>query len=283
MNARQLVSEGAVRLTAAGVSEAVVKMEWWASESLGITRENLDTFFPNEAQRDRIEKGIGRLEKHEPLQYVIGHAPFLNLKLATDRRALIPRPETEELVMRVMSCWPLWSRRDLLIADVGTGTGCIAIAIASRYPSARLMAIDASESALSLARENAERARVTNLISFRCGDLLSGVAANSLDAIVSNPPYIARDVLAGLDDSVREFEPVSALDGGADGLEILRRLIVQAFTALKVDGRLWLEIGDDQGAAVEGLMKNAGFRDVEIIRDMYGQNRFAEGIKCFPS
>jgi len=283
MNARQLVSEGAARLKAAGVSEAVIKMEWWTSESLGITRDNLDTFFPNEAQIARIESGICRLEKHEPLQYVIGHAPFLNLTLTTDRRALIPRPETEELVMRVVSCWALWARREIFIADVGTGTGCIAIAIASRYPAARVIAIDSSEQALSLARENAARTNVTSHISFRCGDLLSGVAANSLDAVVSNPPYIAGDVLAGLEVSVREFEPVSALDGGADGLEILRRIIVQAFTALKDDGRLWLEIGDEQGAAVKELMKNAGFRDVEIVRDMYGQNRFAEGIKCFPS
>jgi len=282
MNARQLVSEGAARLETAGISEAVVKMEWWVSESLGINREHLDSFFPDDEQRTAVESGITRLENHEPLQYVIGHAPFLDLRLITDSRALIPRPETEELVMRVLDCRPLWSRRDVHLADVGTGTGCIAISIASRHPDARVIAIDSSEPALSLARENAEQAGVSDHISFCCGDLLAGVPATSLDAIVSNPPYIMRDILAGLDASVRDFEPVSALDGGTDGLEILRRLIVQAFTALKDDGRLWLEIGDEQGAMVKGLMKNAGFQNVEIVRDMYGQNRFAEGIKCFP-
>jgi release factor glutamine methyltransferase len=199
--------------------------------------------------------------------------------LTTDARALVPRPETEELVMRVLRCAPLWSRREVAIADIGTGTGCIAIAIAAKKKFARVTAVDISRPALELARLNAEAAGVGDRIAFIEGDLFSAITPGSLDAVVSNPPYIARDVIATLDESVRRYEPLTALDGGVDGLHVIRPLIVQAFTALKNDGRVWLEIGDEQGGAVRGLMMSAGFRDVEIVRDMYGQVRFAEGIK----
>lgn len=283
MNARDMVNEGAGRLAAAGVAEAGIKMEWWASEALGIGRDGLDATFPDDAQRQAVEQGVIRLERHEPLQYVIGHTPFLDCRLITDPRALIPRPETEELAMRVLGCRPLWSRRNVRIADVGTGSGCLAIALAVRHAEANVIATDISEAALELARENARRNGVGDRIEFLHGDLLAGLPVACLDAVVSNPPYIARGVLAGLEPTVRDFEPVSALDGGSDGLEIIRRLVVQAFTALKDGGRLWLEIGDEQGSDVDGLMKEAGFQDVHIVRDMYGKNRFAEGIACFQS
>lgn len=279
MNARQLVDAGTTRLEAAGVAEAKTKAEWWISESLGISRDALDSIFPDGSQTDQIECGLQRLERHEPLQHVIGNTPFLDLSLATDARALVPRPETEELVMRVLGCAALWSRREVTLADVGTGTGCIAIAIASKRTAARVTAIDISSKALELARHNAVTAGVGDRIQFIEGDLLSGITPTSLDVVVSNPPYIARQTLASLDESVRNFEPTLALDGGTDGLDIIRRLILQAFTSLKNDGRIWLEIGDDQGDAVRDLLIAAGFQNVEINRDMYGQVRFAEAIK----
>jgi len=280
MSARQLVMDGTVRLEAAGVPEAKIKMEWWVGEALGIRREELDTTFPAGDDYVRVEKGIDRLARHEPLQHVIGHTPFLDLTLTTDARALVPRPETEELVMRVLGCRALWSRGAITVADVGTGSGCIAIAVASKRPTARVLAIDSDAGALALARTNAESAGVAVQIEFIQGDLLTGIPPQSLDAVVSNPPYIATSVLATLEDSVRRYEPMTALDGGPDGLDVLRRLAVQAFTALNVDGRIWLEIGDEQGDPVHELLVQAGFREVEINRDMYGQTRFAEGIKC---
>lgn len=282
MNARHLLNEGIDRLTAAGIDEAAVKMEWWTCEALGVDRVQLDTCFPDDAQRTTVMNGVARLERHEPLQYVIGHTPFLQLSLLTDRRALIPRPETEELVMKVMSCRELAAMDEPAVADVGTGSGCIAVSLARGLPHAHILATDISPDALDLARANAARAGVSARIAFRNADLLDGVSAGALDAVVSNPPYIAHDVIAGLDETVRAFEPVAALDGGPDGLAIIRRLVDQAFTALREGGRLWLEIGDEQGARVESILSEAGFGGVAISRDMYGQTRFAEGVKCFP-
>ena len=283
MTARQWVDEGVARLEAAGVPEAMVKMEWWTAGVLGVRRGELDTTFPEASDLARIEEGVCRLERHEPLQYVMGHTPFLDLTLATDSRALIPRPETEELVMKVLGCDGFWSRGAVRVADVGCGSGCIAIAVAFRRPAARVIAIDHSADALSLARENAAAVGVAGRMEWRHGDLLAGIPDKSLDVVISNPPYIATKEIGELEDSVRRFEPIDALDGGADGLEVLRRLSVQAFTALKHDGRLWLEIGDEQGDAVGALLVQAGFSDVEISRDMYGQIRFASGIKCCQS
>jgi release factor glutamine methyltransferase len=279
MIARELIEEGLPRLEAAGVPEAHVKLEWFLADLLKVSREALEMLEVDPSMRVPFEAGVIRLERHEPLQYVMGHAPFLNFSVTTDPRALIPRPETEELAMRVMRCGALWSRGEVLIADVGTGTGCLAIAMAMKHPSARVFATDISPDALKLARSNAEMNNVREQIEFRLTNLLAGVKAGSLDAVVSNPPYIASGVVKTLDVSVRDYEPVSALDGGADGLEVIRALVPQAHAALNAGGRLFLEIGDEQGEAVRALLAAAGFSDVEISGDMYGNTRFAEAIK----
>lgn len=279
MRARELVEELLPRLEAAAVPEANVKLEWLVSDGLGVSREALDTVDVDVATRARVEAGVVRLERHEPLQYVLGHAPFLNFSLTTDARALIPRPETEELAMRVLRCGALWSRDPVRVADVGTGTGCLAIAMATHYPAARIVATDVSPKALQLARSNAERLDARERIEFRLTDLLEGIDAGSLDAVVSNPPYIATAVLRSLDRSILDFEPALALAGGADGLDVIRRLVPQAYAALGEGGWIFLEIGDEQGDAVRMVMEQEGFRLVEISRDMYGQIRFAGAVK----
>ncbi|HMO51169.1 MAG TPA: peptide chain release factor N(5)-glutamine methyltransferase [Kiritimatiellia bacterium] len=277
--AREIIEDGWRRLEAAGVAEPRIKMAWWVAEVLGVGREALPLAEVSGEAVLLIEAGIQRLLRHEPLQYVIGHAPFLNLSLRTDRRALIPRPETEELVMRVLASRPLWARPGVTLADVGTGSGCIALAIAAARPTARIIATDCSADALALARENAVANGLENRVHIVAGDLLEGMAPESLDAVVSNPPYIARPELAGLDPSVRDYEPPAALDGGEDGLVIIRKLVEQAFTALRNDGRLWMEIGDDQGDAVRDLLTRAGYREVSVAADLYGKTRFAEAQK----
>lgn len=279
MNAREAVEQGAARLVAAGVPEDRVKMEWWVAEVLGVKRDMLPYAAVDAVQSGRIEAGVRRMEQHEPLQYVIGHTPFLGLDLVTDARALIPRPETEELGARVLDCRDLWSRPTVRIADVGTGTGCLAIALAHHRVHAYVTAIDQSSAALDLARENARRNGVSARIAFVQGDLLDGIAPASLDAVVSNPPYVASAQIPLLEESVRRFEPLDALDGGPDGLDLVRKLAHQAFTVLVDGGRVWLEIGDEQGDAVRDLLSGAGFRHVQVNADLYGQIRFAEGMK----
>lgn len=271
--AADLVAEGAALLRAAGVDGADRAAAWWVAEFTQNDQTALDA-----ATSEKIRAGFLRLAEHEPLQYVIGHAPFLDLSLRTDARALAPRPETEELVTRVLADRDFWALPGREVADVGTGTGCIAIALASKVPSARIWAVDRSPDALALARENAARTGTTECITFVEGDLLASFAPASLDLIVSNPPYIAHPVIATLDETVRRYEPAIALDGGPDGLDIIRRLVDQSFTVLKKRGRVWLEIGDEQGDAVYAILSDAGFQQVTIHRDMYQHNRFAEAV-----
>ncbi len=279
MNGAELLAEGEAQLGAAGVDGAESAAGWWIAEVLGTDRDRLDTSPVTEDQARRIRDGFRRLAGHEPLQYVIGHAPFLDFTLRTDARALAPRPETEELVSRVLAGRDRWNVKGCSIADIGTGTGCIAIALARALPDARVWAVDRSEEALTLARENAGLNRVNDRVTFVCGDLLGSFAPASLDVVVSNPPYIAGDVIETLDETVRRYEPRLALDGGRDGLDVIRRLIDQAFTVLKNRGRLWLEIGEDQGDAVSDLLVAAGFNQTDVYRDMYQHIRFAEAVK----
>lgn len=273
MKAADVVAEGIAKLQAAGVDGAEQSVAWWVAEFEVGDQTDLDV-----ETEEKIRAGFRRLADHEPLQYVIGHAPFLDFSLRTDARALAPRPETEELVTRVLGDRTFWSRSNCAVADIGTGTGCIAIALARGQPTARIWAVDRSPDALNLARENAHQTGTSERITFVEGDLLASFSPASLDLVVSNPPYIARPVIATLDETVRRFEPAAALDGGVDGLEIIRRLVEQSFTVLKKHGRLWLEIGDEQGDAVRALLTSAGFQRVTIHRDMYQLNRFAEAV-----
>ena len=173
-----------------------------------------------------------------------------------------------------MDCTDLWKGRPR-IADVGTGTGCIVIVLAVARAEADYTAIDCSPDALALARENAKQLP----IQFIDGDLLAGIGDASLDAVVSNPPYIASAAIVKLDPWIRDHEPIGALDGGEAGTEILARLISDAARALKPGGRIFLEIGDDQAVAVRALLRGAGFHRVHVTKDMSGNDRIATGIK----
>jgi release factor glutamine methyltransferase len=164
-----------------------------------------------------------------------------------------------------------------MIADIGTGSGCVAVSLALGCPDARLVAVDISEKALELARENSTINKVSERIEFRHGDLLQGLGVAVLDAVVSNLPYISTGECAALPRHIRDFEPMSALDGGPDGLDLIRRLIVESRTALTVGGWIFIEIGFDQGPAVVGLLKDNGYVNVAIRPDLGGRDRVVFG------
>jgi release factor glutamine methyltransferase len=274
------LQEQALELERQGVPEARLNLEHLLAHHLGIPRLELrmrrdDPLLP--AVRVRVEADVARLAAGEPLQYILGETPFQGLMLKTDRRALIPRPETEWLADQVLGCSAVWDAPEPRVADVGTGTGCLALALARARPRSRVLAVDADPAALSLALENRARLGLEARVEMRLGDLLEGVSPESLDAVVSNPPYIPTTVCDALDRHVREFEPRLALDGGPDGLDVIRRLVKQAAVCLKPGGSLWLEIGFDQGPAVSGLLEAAGFVKVEIRRDWSGLDRLALG------
>ena len=169
-------------------------------------------------------------------------------------------------------------RGTMNVVDVGTGAGGLALAMARQWPTAQVTAIDLSAPALAVARWNAQRHGVADRIAFRLGDLLDGMSDGTADLVAANLPYVASSDIAGLSPEVRK-EPVRALDGGADGLDLVRRLIPQAVRVLRPGGRLFLEVGRGQTASVKQQMVRAGFAEVDVKRDFAGIERFLRGVR----
>lgn len=270
----------AARLAGAGVEEPEALADWLAAEILGLPRLDLDRQAAHsltEPEAQRLRLSLDRLARHEPLQYVLGVTPFYGLRLKTDARALIPRPETEELVEIVLKDPSVRAWRAPRIVDVGTGSGCIALALAVHRPDAAITGIDRSPEALALAAENAVALGLDGRVAWRQGDCLDGIPPGGVDLVVSNPPYIPRSECGVLAPHVRDYEPRPALDGGETGLDILAQLIGQAAALLPPGGMLYSEHGHDQGGAVAGLARRAGFSRVATIRDTAGHERF---VRC---
>jgi release factor glutamine methyltransferase len=218
--------------------------------------------------RDRLR----RRARREPLQYIDGTAAFRDLVLRVDRRVLIPRPETERLVQEVLD-WAA-GRAGLLAADVGTGSGAIALALATEGPFDRVDATDASADALAAARENHQFAAPHAPVHFHHGDLLRPVHGRRFHAVVSNPPYIGDEEAPALDAEVRDWEPGSALFAGHGGLDVIRRLVPQAAESLLPGGLLAMEIGAAQGAAVSRIIHETGaFGEPRVRPDLSGRDR----------
>jgi release factor glutamine methyltransferase len=274
-----LIRQFEVRLAAAGSGNAKRAVEELAAHVFGC--KPLEIYFKTITleQQAELEKLIVRTEQGEPIQYIIGHVDFRGLEIRCDRRALIPRPETELLVEVVLKS-KVQSLKSSHIADVGTGTGCIALALLSELPDAAVTGIDISPDALALARENAKRLGLSERFQPLENNLLDGFEEASLDVVVSNPPYILSDVCKTLDASVRDYEPKLALDGGTDGLDLIRKLVKQAALALKPGGGLFIEIGYDQGRAASKLLEDACFQQVKTIKDLAGLDRIVSGIRA---
>ena len=217
-----------------------------------------------------IERRLGG----EPIQYITGETEFYGLPFHVDRNVLIPRPETEHLVEKVISLAANFEKPR--IVDVGTGSGAIAIALAHKLPAAQLTAIDVSPTALTIARPNAKRNHVADRVRFLEGDLLAPVAGELFDFVVSNPPYVAENDRASLSVEVRDHEPAIALFAGS-GLEIYRRLIPAAHAVLISGGFLALEIGYGQDSAIAALLADSNFEQIEFTVDLQGIPRVASG------
>ena len=231
---------------------------------------------------EAMRRGMARLVKGEPIQYVLGEWDFRTLTLKCDRRALIPRPETEELVTRVLGYLNTETqrRRGGLIVDVGTGTGAIVLSLAKEFRGeAAFLGTDVSEDAIALAKENAVRCGLADRVKFAVADGLDDFdEPQCVDVIVSNPPYIETAVCETLDSRVKDFEPRLALDGGTSGLDFYERYLSDAVNLLKPGGAVFFEIGENQGEAVRQLMFDCGFDDIRIEKDYAGHDRYAMAV-----
>ena len=268
------------QLKAAGRDEAGAEAESLLAHALQCRR--LDVYLHGERrltsdQVAQLKNQAQCLQTNEPLQYVLGEVEFCGRIFNCDKRALIPRPETELLVELALDFSKAWKKKTPKVPDLGTGTGCIAITLALEQPHAKIFAVDISPDALALARDNAVRHGVAERIEFVQADLLVPFADRTLDLIVSNPPYVPTVEWEELPRHIRDFEPRSALDAGPDGLDVIRRMIVQAVEKLVSDGALALEIGENQGRRVRDLMRTAGFRNVTVHKDFAGWDRVVTG------
>ena len=216
--------------------------------------------------RDLVTKRGERI----PLQHLTGEQEFMGLDFHVNEHVLIPRQDTECLVERVL---PYVDGKRVL--DVCTGSGCIAIAIAKLGKPLIVHGVDISEEALAVARQNATELNAS--VELFAGDLMTKMDGQ-YDVIVSNPPYIPPSVIEGLMPEVRLHEPMLALDGGQDGLEFYRRIAGQAVTRLAPNGRLFLEIGCEQAAAVAEILQKQGYREVQVFQDLAGKDRIVQCI-----
>ncbi|HSY72659.1 MAG TPA: peptide chain release factor N(5)-glutamine methyltransferase [Alloacidobacterium sp.] len=222
-------------------------------------------------QTAQYESWLRRRALHEPIQYILGEQEFFGLTFAVTPDVLIPRPETEHLVEALLACVP--HDRPLRIADVGTGSGAIAVALSYALPEAQVTGLDISEAALAIAKRNAETHHVAGRMRFLTSDVLSAVASERFDAIVSNPPYVAEADRASLEPQVRDYEPSGALFAGTSGLDVYERLIPEAHAALEPGGWLLMEIGQGQRDALTQLL--SGWNNVGFIDDLQGIPRVA--------
>lgn len=220
-----------------------------------------------ESERAPLRDLVRKRSEGIPLQHLLGTVDFLGLSFVTDSRALIPRPETEQLVEFVISEGVFGK-----IADVGTGSGVIAASLASKFPQAEITACDISPAALALARENAERLNLAERITFVESDLLAATPG-PFEAIVANLPYIPTGEMPSLSREVRH-DPDLALDGGPDGLDLIRRLVGEAVIKLAPGGFLALEIGHDQAGPAGEILASHNFRDISKRRDYQNIERF---------
>jgi release factor glutamine methyltransferase len=273
-----LLEAATARLAAAGIDTPRVDAEWLMAGLLGARRGELALLLgqaPAAELVTRYAAVIERREHREPLQRILGWEGFRGLRLQLSPDVLVPRPETEMVVDLVLGLLPPpRAERRSVVVDVGTGSGCIACAIATERPDVEVVAVDSALGALQIARDNA---RGLNLSHVRAvaDDLLTAIGSRTADLIVSNPPYLPTSLLPTLAPEVRDHEPRGALDGGHDGLRVVGRLIGDARRVLRPGGALVLETaGGEQPAAVMGRLRDAHFDQVRVHRDLAGVERF---------
>lgn len=284
MTVAQVLRWGEQSLSLAGAQNCKMESLWLLAASLQKPCAAADLYMRGGERVSSVELRLFearvamRMERR-PLAYILGSQDFMGMALEVNESVLIPRPETEllaeEAARRVSRL------KEPLMLDVGTGSGCLTLALAKLVPNARLIATDVSEKALAMAKRNAERLNLAGRITFLQGNLFHALevlddSLTHFDLIVSNPPYIRSEEIPELQPEV-QYEPRLALDGGTDGFNVIQPLVQDAYVHLKPDGFLMMEIGHDQGDGALKIMENTGFRELGFIKDYSGIERIVLG------
>ena len=308
MTVLEAIQKSADFLDKRGVDSPRLQAELLLAHALKMPRMKLYLNFErslNAPETDALRDLVKRRSQREPLQHIVGTTSFCGLEIGVNRNVLVPRPETEllaelgwqflaALVAQRENDFPSSSSpltrgepspaahaapsptsraremREISALDFGTGSGCIAIALAAKCPAARVTGLDISSEALALARDNAARNNIAERIEFLHGDGFAACPGQQFDLVVSNPPYIPSEEIATLQPEVRDFDPRSALDGGLDGLDFYRRLAADAGASLKLGGRIMMEFGDGQGESIAEIFKNEKWI-VESVKEDYSR------------
>ncbi|MGC3957420.1 MAG: peptide chain release factor N(5)-glutamine methyltransferase [Verrucomicrobiota bacterium] len=274
MTVLEVISKSADFLAKKGVDSPRLQTELLLAHVLQLPRMKLYLNFERkltEPELDALRKLIQRRGQREPLQHLVGSTSFCGLEMVVNRHVLIPRPETELLAEAGWQFLSTLGSAPTTALDFGTGSGCIAIALAAKSPTAHIVAVDVSTEALAIAQQNAAKHNVADRMKFRHGDGFSALKTSEcFDLIVSNPPYIASAEIEVLQPEVRDHDPRGALDGGADGLDFYRRLAAEAKSFLKPHGKLMLEFGEGQADALTAILVAQNWT-VEAVHPDYTQ------------
>lgn len=277
MTYQETVKRGEQVLSMAGIddfkTDAWLLLEMVCKIDRGFYYMHMEDDLPEE-QLSEYEITLRKRAEHIPLQYIIGETEFMGLKFKVNSNVLIPRQDTETLVEEALKI----VRPGMRVLDLCTGSGCVIVSIlhnaGGNAGGVKGYAVDISKQALIVAKENAKQNDVT--VNFERSDLFDNVTGK-FDVIVANPPYIPTAEIAKLMPEVRDFEPTEALDGKEDGLYFYRKMVAQCGNYLNPGGRILFEIGHDQGDAVSGLLRDAGFYDVGIVKDLARHDRVVTG------
>ena len=273
----RLIAEAAAELSAAGIENPRLDAETMLAAACDSSRVAVISGLAeiSHIARERYTAMIARRKRREPLAYILGRKEFYSLEFEVTSAVLIPRPETEIVVSAALEF--IQRNTDARVCDLGTGSGAIALAIAANSATAQLIATDISAEALAIARRNEVRLGLPSRVRFRLADCFKPVDSmgplGRFDLLVSNPPYIREDQIAGLAPEISRFEPRAALAGGHDGLELYRRVAPELTDHLERNGSAIVEVDAEQSAAVSEIMRSAGATSIEVVHDLAGMPR----------
>ena len=273
MKTLDLVKIGSDFLKNSKISSHLLDSEILLAKALKKSREEILVNFDKKIDRNNIliyKKYINRRSKNEPIAYILKEKEFWSKKFEVNRGTLVPRPETELLVEILLK---MFNNKKVTILDIGTGSGCILISLLGTLKQSNGIGIDISKKATIVAKKNALRHKVVNRVKF-ANKSIEEILYKKFDLIVSNPPYIERRDIKNLSDDIKKYEPRLALDGGNDGLDLIRKVIYKSKDILKINGTLALEIGNEQIKKVSKILFDNNFRTRNVIKD------YKNNIRC---